>query len=163
MCGYGGYVAWQATLEHLLSRTHCFSGSCACIVGNTVLYANGLHCQCKLLKSMVTFQNLIKTGPSILWVHGMVISSHPGTSTHLCECCRGVFWSKQRTRLLHISAACFWQNFHKDPGASGRLIFHQCLATIVQDDSAFSRLAGHKCVPSCDVVQNHHRLTREAL
>jgi hypothetical protein len=34
----------------------------------------------------------------------MVISSHPGTSRHLCECCRGVFWSKMRSRLLHRTA-----------------------------------------------------------
>jgi hypothetical protein len=50
---------------------------------------------------MITCPNLEKSSPFISWMHGMVISSHPGTSRHLCECCRGVFWSKMRSRLLH--------------------------------------------------------------
>ena len=50
---------------------------------------------------MITSPNLEKSSPFISWMHGMVISSHPGTSRHLHKCCRGVFWSKKRTRLLH--------------------------------------------------------------
>jgi hypothetical protein len=84
----------------------------------------------------------------------MVISSHPGTSRHLCECCRGVFWSKMRSRLLHIQKRAPLTLQAARPPARALEWSSRCMVRVPKSESDRVQLISSRVAPAVKEVEN---------